>query len=198
MIDAPLIVPNQTGRRECDGLTHRHFGRQQAGAYPANRKIMGRYNSGIPRGEALGLQLRDQLGFTWPPPDVREAAGRQGRFVFECYPHPAQVVLFGLERTLKYKRKRQGLPKARAEFAQYLRFVQQLSAPSVEFEEPLIRALDVSAARGRAYKECEDRLDALFCAYLAALVPQGRMQCLGEPEQGSIVIPAPFVRPGLA
>ncbi len=193
MIDAPLVLPNRTGMRPCDRLTHRLFGRQHAGAYPANRENMGRYNGGVPRGEALGLLLHRQLGFRWPPPGVREAVGRQGRFVFECYPHPAQVVLFGLDRALKYKRKRQGLAAARAEFARYLVFMQErLRSPRIEFGRRLLRELDVSEARGRDYKDREDRLDAIFCAYLAALVPRARMECIGEPSEGSIVVPTPL------
>lgn len=192
MIDAPLSLPNQTGMRPCDRLTHRLFGRQQAGAYPANRENMGRHNGGVPRGEALGLLLHRQLRFRWPPPDVREVADRQGRFVFECYPHPAQVILFGLDRTLKYKRKRQGLATARAQFAHYLAFMQErLRSPRIDFERRLLRDLDVSEVKGRAYKEREDRLDAIFCAYLAALVPEGRMGCIGDPREGSIVVPTP-------
>lgn len=188
MVDAPLVLPNQTGMRPCDRL----FGRQHAGAYPANRGNMGRYNGGIPRGEALGLLLHRQFNFAWPPPDVRDVAGRQGRFVFECYPHPAQVVLFGLDRTLKYKRKRQGLATARAEFTRYLTFMQErLRSPRIDFERRLVRDLDVSEATGRAYKEREDRLDAIFCAYLAALVPKGRMECIGDPREGSIAVPTP-------
>jgi predicted RNase H-like nuclease len=193
MIDAPLVLPNQTGMRPCDRLTHRLFGRQHAGAYPANRANMGRYNGGVPRGEALGLLLHRRLDFAWPPPDVREVAGRQGRFVFECYPHPAQVVLFGLDRTLKYKRKRQGLAAARAEFTRYLAFMRRkLRSPRIDFERRLVRELDVSEAKGRAYKEREDQLDAIFCAYLAALVPRGRMEGIGDPREGSIAVPTPL------
>jgi hypothetical protein len=43
---------------------------------------------------------------------------------------------------------------------------------------------------GRRYKEREDLPDALFCAYLAALVPEGRLEPLGSPERGCILVPA--------
>jgi len=190
MVDAPLVVPNMVGMRHCDRLTHQHFGRYQAGAYPANRENMGRYNGGVPRGEALGLLLQKKLRCSWPPPDVRMVAGEVGRYVFEVYPHPAQVILFGLERSLKYKRKRQGIGVAREEFRRYIDLMAKLPSPRIAFEADLLHGLDVAHLHGRAYKEREDRLDALFCAYLAALVPLGRMTCLGEPCDGSIVLPA--------
>src|SRR5579875_1032783 len=36
-IDAPLIVPNAAGRRPCEAMTARLYGRYHAGPYPANR-----------------------------------------------------------------------------------------------------------------------------------------------------------------
>src|SRR3712207_1727850 len=38
-IDAPIIVPNLTGRRECETLVSRHFGRYNAGAHSSNRSL---------------------------------------------------------------------------------------------------------------------------------------------------------------
>ena len=35
------------------------------------------------------------LGFPWPPTELPSPIPRRGRWLFECYPHPAQVVLFG-------------------------------------------------------------------------------------------------------
>jgi predicted RNase H-like nuclease len=100
------------------------------------------------------------------------------------------VVLFGLPTILKYKKKRQGWPAARAEFGRYLRLMRALRGPGIEFAPELLRSLSVRGAVGRAYKAREDRLDAVFCAYLAALVPAGRMELLGVPEEGSIAVPS--------
>jgi predicted RNase H-like nuclease len=186
MVDAPLVIPKGIRMRECDKLTHRLFGRRQAGCYPANRENMGRYNGGVPRGHAI-LRRLGALGFEARLLPSR--AIRRGRLLFECYPHPAQVVLFGLPKTLKYKLKRQGYPVARREFRRYLRLVQSLRDPALDLGPALLRSLDVTRAVGRAYKDCEDRLDALFCAYLAALVPRGRLEMLGTPRAGNIVVP---------
>jgi Uncharacterized protein conserved in bacteria len=37
-IDAPLIVPNETGSRPCDRILASRFGRHHAGGYPVNRR----------------------------------------------------------------------------------------------------------------------------------------------------------------
>lgn len=189
MVDAPLVIRTRRRMRACDRLTHSLFGRQHAGAYPANRANMGRYTGGVPRGEALGEKLAE-LGFPWPPGALPAPPLGAGRWLFECYPHPAQVVLFGLPTVLKYKKKRQEWPVARAEFKRYLKLTRALRRPAIRFERRLLRELDVDGVVGRAYKAREDRLDAIFCAYLAALVPEGRLELLGRPEAGSIAVPS--------
>ena len=88
------------------------------------------------------------LGFPWPPTEFPSPIPRRGRWLFECYPHPAQVVLFGLERSLKYKLKRQGRQVARQQFARYLALVRGLRSPAIAFTPALIAELDVSRAIG--------------------------------------------------
>jgi predicted RNase H-like nuclease len=36
-VDAPTLIPNQTGMRLPDRLAHQYFGKYDAGCYPANR-----------------------------------------------------------------------------------------------------------------------------------------------------------------
>ncbi|NJN17807.1 MAG: DUF429 domain-containing protein [Oscillochloris sp.] len=50
-IDAPLVVPNEHGRRQADALLSAAFRRYEAGTHPANRRLLAR--DGIVRGEAL-------------------------------------------------------------------------------------------------------------------------------------------------
>src|SRR6476661_6014043 len=38
-IDAPIVIPNQTGMRSVDRLMHREFGKYHAGCYPANLSL---------------------------------------------------------------------------------------------------------------------------------------------------------------
>ncbi|OGF11797.1 MAG: hypothetical protein A2W00_15030 [Candidatus Eisenbacteria bacterium RBG_16_71_46] len=188
MVDAPLVVPNRTGMRDCDRETHRRFGARQAGAYPVNRVLLARYNRGRPRGEELAEALVS-CGFEAEPDALPAPPLHKGRWLFECYPHPAQVVLFRLARTLKYKRKRQGRARASAEFRRFLGLVGGLRGPAIALTPGVLRTVDATRAVGREYKRREDMLDALFCAYLAALVPAGRLEMLGTPRTGSIVVP---------
>jgi predicted RNase H-like nuclease len=189
MVDAPLFVPNASQMRECDRETHRRYGRFQAGAYPANRTNLSRYYGDRPRGEALRERLM-RYGFpaaacSLPPPAVAT------RLVFECYPHPAHIVLFGLRLTLKYKKKRQTWDQARSEFRRYLRLMRGLEDPRLDLRQDLLRELDPGDDVGKRYKEKEDRLDAIFGAYLSALVPTGWVEMIGQPEDGGMVVPLP-------
>lgn len=184
MVDAPLTVPNETGMRECDRETHRRYGAREAGAYPANRRTLGRYNGGVLRGESLAAQLAHHRARQAP----LARAGR-GHTVYECYPHPAQVELFGLARTLKYKKKQQPWPVARRAFRRYLDLLLALRAPALHLDPAHRAALDPRGVSGAAYKAREDELDAIFCAYLAALAPLGRLEMLGSIADGHIVVP---------
>ena len=96
-IDAPLIVPNETGQRPCEREVNAHFHRFHAGAYPANR-CMTAFNP-TPR----GARLSQRCGWDMDP---RTTPGEQVAVAIEVYPHPAMVTLFDLPHVLKYKRGR--------------------------------------------------------------------------------------------
>lgn len=115
-IDAPLRVPNETGSRRCDRELSSEWRRYQAGALPANRRLLGQYaedksvwnepgndkegEERSVRGETLVTMLVQRLHFTEAAPIPRQT---EDRLVCEIYPHPAHVSLFGLDITLKYK-----------------------------------------------------------------------------------------------
>jgi histidinol-phosphate phosphatase family protein len=162
-IDAPLVVPNESGSRPCDRDVAAVFGRFQAGPYPANRRNLERY--GGLRGEDIRRRLQ-YLGFRHDP----DIAQRQPcRRVVEVFPHPATVSLFGLERTLKYKaRSGRGYPLRWHELSR----LRDHLAALIEDDPPLCLSSDVASVeiegrRGQAFKEVEDLLDAIVCAYSA-------------------------------
>ncbi|MFL5521195.1 MAG: DUF429 domain-containing protein [Gemmatimonadales bacterium] len=183
MVDAPLRVPNTSGRRHCEHLVQARFGARQGGAHSSNRALFERLYGTI-RGERLVGRLA-ALG-------VREGtldAAGQGHVVYECYPHAAMLELFALPRTLKYKKKRQSWDEARAAFRVMLGHLTSLREPKLVLEHELLAALEPGSSVGQAYKAREDRADALLCAYLGALAVLGRMEMLGRLEDGHIVVP---------
>lgn len=188
-VDAPLIVSNETGTRPCDRLITKKFGRFQAGTYPANRQRRG----GAIRGERLAAALY-QHGFVQTLDLVR---GENSRRIFEVYPHPAMVSLFGLERTLKYKRG--DYTKRYAGLRQLQGHLGRLrqATPALDLGRDLLDR-PVEGLRGKALKIFEDTLDAAFCAYIAYYCwywgPEG-YEVYGDLKCGYIIVPmTPWMR----
>lgn len=187
-VDAPLLVPNQTGKRPCEAELGRRFARFQAGAHPANRTLF----RGYVRGENLVERFQERQIAHDPFLDAsRKGARRQ---VMEVFPHPAHVVLFKLTKTLKYKAKPGRTYEARWEvFAEYGRLLRGL-----ETHDPPLRLpedwppREVRGVTGGALKRLEDSLDALTCAYLVYYYWwHGQMggEVIGDMIQGYVVVP---------
>jgi histidinol-phosphate phosphatase family protein len=193
-IDAPLTVPNETGRRRCDREVAAMFGRFQAGPYPANRRNLARY--GGLRAEAIRKQLQ-QLGFRHDPYIPCQRPVRQA---IEVFPHPATISLFGLETTLKYKA-RQGRDyvqrwQALARLRDHLAALHDGDPPL--HLPPQLAGMAIEGLRGRAFKGAEDLLDAIVCAYSALYAWQhgprgyavyGPGSPYDDPTQAHILVP---------
>lgn len=185
-IDAPLIVPNATGRRDCEALVSLEFGRYNAGAYPANRS---RPYFDPPRAATLAER------FGWDPdPTVVPLTGHS--VAIEVYPHPAMVILFGLGTVLPYKAKPgRGLYSLKAAFAQLLDHLERVCGPLLGLADSprwgYLRRIAASATRKSELGLIEDEIDAILCAYLAWLWGQRdpRMRVLGDVAGGYIVVP---------
>ncbi|MGC1392645.1 MAG: DUF429 domain-containing protein, partial [Coleofasciculaceae cyanobacterium] len=119
-VDAPTLIPNLTGMRLPDKLTHKHFGRYHAGCYPAN---LGRPFA--QRTVEFGLSL-EARGFQHAPKITPQALGR---YQIEVFPHPAMVQLFNLTRILKYKKGR--LAERRLELIKLRQYILEF-LPSLE------------------------------------------------------------------
>lgn len=180
-VDAPTLIPNLTGMRLPDKLTHKHFGRYHAGCYPAN---LGRPFA--QRTVEFGLSL-EARGFQHAPTITPQALGR---YQIEVFPHPAMVHLFGLTRILKYKKgtlaqRQLELIKLR----QYILDILPLLEPSLTLSN-----LPEIPTTGVALKAVEDQLDSLICAYVAAhwwYWGIERNLVLGDAKTGYIVVPTP-------
>jgi predicted RNase H-like nuclease len=186
-IDAPIAVPNASGARFCDREITRVFGCFEAGAHPANRQVLGRY--GGLGAEKLAGRLVAELGFAHDSHVARQTDARQ---VFEVYPHPGMVALFGLSKTLKYKRG--PVARRRAELNRLQDHLLALSdaIPTLQAGDGWRR--DVAELGGRGLKQYEDLLDSLFCADVAAYCWQhgpSHYEVFGDVRAGHILVPIP-------
>lgn len=183
-VDAPTLIPNATGTRLPDRLTHKYFGRYHAGCYPAN---LGRPFA--QRTVAFGLAL-EVRGFAHAPVIIPK---HPGRYQIEVFPHPAIVHLFDLERILKYKKGR--LAERRLELEK-LRNLILSTLPTLEPSwnfSSLGSFLPDIPQNSAALKAVEDQLDSLICAYVAAhwwYWGLERNWVLGDRAAGYIVVPA--------
>lgn len=186
-VDAPTLIPNATGMRLPDRLTHTYFGRYHAGCYPAN---LGRPFAD--RTVQFGLSLEGR-GFRHAP--SLEPCQPQ-RFQIEVFPHPAMVHLFQLDRILKYKKGK--VAERQAELARLRRLILEV-LPTLDPALAIAPAdLPEVPLRGTALKALEDQLDGLICAYVAAhwwLWGLDRNWVLGDADAGYIVVPAPIGAP---
>lgn len=188
-IDAPLIVPNEDGRRIADAQVCDFFGKYNAGAYPASRKLFLQWGETI-RGEELSRKL-ESLGFKQDPYFTKNDKG--SRKFFEVYPHPAMVVIFNLREIIRYKKKK-GRPYETVwdEFQRYQKCLKKLETdfPELRISSELIEK-NIIGLKGKALKNIEDQLDAVFCAYIAYYAWAYREKCtvFGNLNEGYILSP---------
>ncbi|ABA22605.1 conserved hypothetical protein [Trichormus variabilis ATCC 29413] len=180
-VDAPTLIPNSTGSRLPDKLTHKYFGKYHAGCYPANQGL-----AFAERTINFGLELESR-GFAHAP---TIEAQKLGRYQIEVFPHPAIVHLFSLDRILKYKKGR--ISERRLELIKLYQYIVDI-LPTME---PALCVKKLSLGEiphtGAELKAAEDKLDSLICAYVAAhwwYWGEQRNLVLGDRTTGYIVIP---------
>lgn len=187
-VDAPLAVPNESGSRLCDRQVASVFGRFEAAPYPANRRNLARF--GGLRAEAIVERLQF-LGFQ-PDPCIK--AQTPTRQIVEVFPHPATVCLFQLEKTLKYKARPDRSYELRwRELARLRDNLAALADASPPLQLPVdLATTAIEGLRGSRFKEIEDLLDAVVCAYSALYAwhhgPRG-YAVYGNVDKGHILVP---------
>ena len=183
-IDAPLIVPNEEGRRIAEAIVSDLFRKYHAGAHPSNRKRLSQWSGKI-RGEEIS-RLLEKEGYNHDP---FISKGEISRKFYEVFPHPSMVVLFNMDLILKYKLKPKRDYEYRwNEFKKYQEYLKNISTLSLPDE---IVNKDVTKLKGKALKNYEDLLDAVFCAYICYyswLNPE-KCKVLGSMEEGYIYTP---------
>lgn len=200
LVDASLVVGNVSGQRLCETQVGQRYGRWKVSANTTNRQS--------PRQAGVRfLNLAELSG--WRYSDGRHGPPSGGRVISETYPYTTLVgapeLGYGVERP-RYKRKPPRLPAAqwRAERAatcdiliSRLSQLETADPPLLLESHPVTQQLtrEPSPAGDAAYKHREDLIDALLCAWTAALWARhglDRCQVLGLPaDEPAATIIAP-------
>ena len=156
--DAPLVVNNPTGFRPAETEFNAVFQKFDAGAFPANTTNP-LFNP--PRGAVLA----NTLGLDMDP------GSTANRRAIEVYPHPATVVLFGLEKVLKYKKG--PFEERHRELLKLMTLIEGLdnASPRLRANRSMawvdLRRRVEAATRASQLDRDEDPVDAVMCAYIA-------------------------------
>lgn len=180
-IDAPLIVENPTGMRQCERAVGRHYGRWRVSANASNQGSAARAGQLLlARLESSGIHYSDGSA---PLPATAPTMPTGRGIAFECYPYTTIVGVaelgYDVERP-RYKRLIPGIARMDARRARALAcddLVARLhrAAPGLPpldlLSHPATAELvtDASPLIDRSYKHREDLLDAAICAWTAAL-----------------------------
>lgn len=182
-VDCSLVVKNSKGQRACETLIARTFGKFHASCHTTN---LGRPYAKTGMNLVKALQ---KCGFVHNF-DVEKAKRRPGRWLFEVYPHPAMVRLFGLDRIIKYKKG--AMAEKRAGLAILRGFLAKLEGLESNAMLSDLLGWDLKSSRGEGLKRYEDTLDAVFCAYLAWHCwkwGEKKNEMFGTLDNGYIVVP---------
>jgi predicted RNase H-like nuclease len=180
-IDAPLVVTNAVGMRECERAIARAYSRYGASCHTSNSARMP-----APRAAALA-QGR------WA---VDARPGRTGPVCVEVYPHAALVGLFELPYRVAYKKGT--VEVRRTGFERLVGLLEGWPVLGLDGEpwRRLTQQLD-AATRQVDLDHVEDQLDAVVCAGLALLHHRGELVVYGDPRAGHVVAPRPPTHPAV-
>ena len=179
-VDQPLCVANESGCRPAEAdLARALMADFACGAHSSNLS-----NPCWAAGARIWDLLRalEANGYRHHPMAIPGAA--EGRFYFECYPHPALLGLFDLDRILTYKVRHRD-EAAWLELVRLLRGLETADLPVTNIGEVLTPGLTRS-------QDNENKLDALIAAYVAAYwwkYGTDRSSMVGDTSTGYIVTP---------
>ncbi len=152
-VDAPLVVPNETGNRDIEKNFNKDFAKYKISMLPANRKLLTKYSPKI-RSEELFNKLSD-LGF--------KRDYKSSKVVFEVYTHSTIAMCFNNHKILPYKRKKgRDVAFVKEQLEIYKKYLKIVVSPHKILKE------DISSTKGQKLKDYEDKLDAITCAYTMA------------------------------
>ena len=179
-VDQPICVPNESGCRPVEAdLARALMAGFGLGAFPAKRSNPC-WGPNAPIWRLMRV-LR-QNGYRHHPMAIPDA--REGRYYFECYPHPAILGLFDLDRILKYKVRHHNSN----DWQELMGLLRKLASGN-------LRIANVGSFVTESLPQNqmnENKLDAIICAYAAAYWwkhgPK-RSMMIGDTTTGYIVTP---------
>lgn len=123
-------------------------------------------------------------GYRQSPESIAGCTQSDARYFFECYPHPAIIGLFDLDRTLQYKVHK----KNREDWDTLVEKVRGLATASL----PIVNVRDFVSEEFPQSKANEDKLDSIVAAFTAAWLWKYGWEksiCLGDGSTGYVVTP---------
>ncbi len=149
-VDAPLVIPNETGNREIEKNFNKDFAKYKISMLPANRKLLTKYSPKI-RSEELFLKL-ESCGF--------KRDFTHDKSIYEVYTHSTIAMCFNNHEILPYKRKKgRDTDFVKEHLSIYRDYLKKEIYTHEVFKK------DISALKGQQLKDYEDKLDACTCAY---------------------------------
>jgi len=180
-VDAPLIIKNQTGQRDCERAIGREYGSRHASCHTSNLNKFPDSDAVLisERLVAQGFLHLGSIGECWQ---------------VECYPHPALIELFNLPVRLAYKRGRVGEKRlGQVSLAKLLSRLTGEGPLTLTVPEKFGHHFDadyIAQLRGKALKHNEDVLDSVVCLTVAAFYQIGvRNRVFGSAGDGYIYVP---------
>lgn len=149
-VDAPLVIPNETGNREVEKLFNKDFAKYKISMLPANRRLLTKYSPKI-RSEELFLKLQE-IGF--------KRDFNHDKSIYEVYTHSTIAMCFNNHEILPYKRKKgRDSNFIKEQLCIYRDYLKK------EIHVHEVFKKDISSLKGQGLKDYEDKLDACTCAY---------------------------------
>lgn len=179
-IDQPICVANESGQRPVEkDLARALMADFSCGAHSSNLS-----NPCWSAGARIWDLVRTlaENGYHHNPTAVPSVT--EGRYYFECYPHPAILGLFELDCILKYK-VRKGDGESWQRLLQFLRELDSAELPIVNIGGFVTNSLTQNL-------DNENKLDAIISAYVAAYwwkFGTERSTMIGDTTTGYIVTP---------
>jgi len=178
-IDAPLIIKNRSGQRDCEKIIGKTYGARGASCHTSNLSLYP---------DALSIRFANKLidnGFCHIETD---------KWIFECYPHPSLIEIFDLPERLKYKKGNKSEKLAgQIKLANLIKSLSSSPILQLKIPNEFVHFIDQSyilSLIGKAIKTNEDALDSIICLYISALYQSKKSGHLfGDLHNGYVWVP---------